>query len=91
MMPRLKYIPDRAAIKPVTLTKKIIEQALLLDNITASVGAMIVGNKKFFANSLQSQSFEVLIQHIRDKSTESLITADISLGGWITNLHRGDI
>ncbi len=34
---------------------------ILLDNITAKVGALIAGKKKFFANSLQSQPFEELI------------------------------
>lgn len=34
---------------------------ILLDNITAKVGALIAGKKKFFANSLQSQPFEELV------------------------------
>jgi hypothetical protein len=32
---------------------------------------------------------ENLIQHIRSVSKASVITTGISLGGWVTNLHRG--
>ena len=32
---------------------------------------------------------EVLIQQLRGLSKESVITVGISLGGWVTNLHRG--
>jgi predicted esterase YcpF (UPF0227 family) len=36
----------------------IMNKHIFLDNLTASVGAMIAGKKKFFANSMQSPTFE---------------------------------
>jgi hypothetical protein len=40
---------------------------IFLDNLTAVVGSMIAGKKKFFANSLQSPSFEDQVTAIRLK------------------------
>lgn len=37
---------------------KILNKHIFFDNITASIGGLIAGKKKFFAKSLQSPSFE---------------------------------
>jgi hypothetical protein len=37
---------------------KAMNKHIFFDNLTASVGAMVAGKKKFFANSIQSPTFE---------------------------------
>jgi hypothetical protein len=57
-----EFIP---VLPTITLTisykhkkSKAMNKHIFFDNLTASVGAMVAGKKKFFTNSLQSPSFE---------------------------------
>lgn len=63
-----EFIP---VIPTITLTisykhkkSKAMNKHVFFDNLTASVGAMVAGKKKFFANSLQSLTFEEQVEAV---------------------------
>ncbi|PKP39299.1 MAG: hypothetical protein CVT98_02345 [Bacteroidetes bacterium HGW-Bacteroidetes-15] len=65
----------RAPFHNCTL-KQYQESMLDLSNFTAMIATSVRLNEK-------------IIKEIRKESTKPIITTGISLGGWVTNLHRG--